>query len=66
MTEILGSIERLWRYPVKSMLGEQCDTLAINHRGVEGDRLFAIQNLQGKFGSGKNTRRFRHKESGKR
>jgi uncharacterized protein len=62
MSEILGSIKSLWRYPVKSMLGEQCDTLEINHRGVEGDRLFAIQNLQGKFGSGKNTRRFRHIE----
>jgi uncharacterized protein YcbX len=60
MTEILGSIKRLWRYPVKSMLGEQCSTLAINQRGVEGDRLFAIKNINGKLGSGKNTRRFRH------
>lgn len=59
MTEILGSVQSLWRYPVKSMVGEQCNSLAINHRGVEGDRLYAIQDTKGKFGSGKNTRRFR-------
>lgn len=58
MTEIL--VKSLWRYPVKSMQGEECSSLTIEHRGIQGDRLFAIRNLQGKFGSGKNTRRFRH------
>ena len=60
MSKILGSVQTLWRYPVKSMLGESCNSLAINRRGVVGDRLFAIRNRQGKFGSGKNTCRFRH------
>lgn len=55
-----GTVVRLWRYPVKSMLGEQCACFDINERGVEGDRLFAIRTVEGKFGSGKNTRRFRH------
>ena len=60
MSEMLGNVRALWRYPVKSMLGESCNSLAINRRGVVGDRLFAIRNTKGKFGSGKNTRRFRH------
>jgi uncharacterized protein YcbX len=58
-TNVLGIVARLWRYPVKSMLGEQCEHLDLNTRGVEGDRLFAIRDANGKFGSGKSTRRFR-------
>lgn len=52
-------IVELWRYPVKSMLGERCDGLHVEMRGVQGDRQFAIRDAQGKFGSGKHTRRFR-------
>ncbi len=55
----IGVVSNLWRYPVKSMLGEACDQLTIDTRGVVGDRLFAIRNCDGKFGSGKSTRRFR-------
>lgn len=50
---------RLWRYPVKSMLGEECGYLDVDERGVKGDRLFAVRDVDGKFGSGKTTRRFR-------
>ena len=57
--EALGTIDKLWRYPVKSLLGESCTELEIDRRGVIGDRWYAISNSQGKFGSGKNTRRFR-------
>lgn len=52
-------ISELWRYPVKSMLGEKCQNLELEARGVKGDRLYAIRDADGKFGSGKNTRRFR-------
>ncbi|PSB10758.1 MOSC domain-containing protein [Pleurocapsa sp. CCALA 161] len=55
---VAGKIKRLWRYPVKSLLGESCRELSVNKRGVIGDRWFAIENNRGKFGSGKNTRRF--------
>jgi len=55
-----GTVMRLWRYPVKSMLGEQQAYLEVNARGVEGDRQFAIRTAEGKFGSGKSTRRFRY------
>lgn len=55
---LIGKISQLWRYPVKSMLGEQCQALRVDMRGVEGDRLYAVRNSDGKFGSGKNTKRF--------
>lgn len=52
-------VAELWRYPVKSMLGERCESLCIEERGAQGDRLFAIRDPEGKLGSGKHTRRFR-------
>lgn len=52
-------VAELWRYPVKSMLGERCESVCIEPRGVQGDRLFATRDGQGKLGSGKHTRRFR-------
>jgi uncharacterized protein YcbX len=56
--QLIGVVKHLWRYPVKSMLGESCRNLLFDDRGVSGDRLFAVRNERGKFGSGKNTRRF--------
>ena len=56
---MVGTVSRLWRYPVKSMLGEECRELAVEARGVAGDRLYALRDAEGKLGSGKNTRRFR-------
>jgi len=56
---MIGVVERLWRHPVKSMRGESLDVLAVDDRGAVGDRLFAVRDEAGKFGSGKDTRRFR-------
>jgi len=56
--EVVGRVAELWRYPVKSMRGERCDSLALEERGVLGDRLHALRTAQGKLGSGKNTERF--------
>lgn len=56
----LGVVSGLWRYPVKSMLGEQCARIVLDARGVGGDRLFAVRDAEGKLGSGKTTRRFSH------
>jgi uncharacterized protein len=58
-SEASGRVIRLWRYPVKSMLGEECAYLDVDTRGAVGDRLFAVRDADGKFGSGKTTRRFR-------
>jgi uncharacterized protein len=55
----IGAVAKLWRYPVKSMLGEECGQLELEGRGFRGDRLFAVRDGEGKLGSGKNTRRFR-------
>ncbi|WP_204037573.1 MOSC N-terminal beta barrel domain-containing protein, partial [Actinoplanes utahensis] len=52
-------ITEIRRYPVKSMLGEQIPAAVLGARGLTGDRLWAVRDADGKFGSGKNTRRFR-------
>jgi uncharacterized protein YcbX len=38
----VGTVESLWRYPVKSMRGEELDELFAGYAGVYGDRLFAF------------------------
>jgi hypothetical protein len=40
----------LWRYPVKSLQGEQLDSVAITPGGLEGDRRFAIFDVETGFG----------------
>lgn len=55
----VGTIAALWRFPVKSMQGERLTQAPVDHRGVLGDRLYAVRDPDGKLGSGKNTRRFR-------
>ncbi|MEV4502525.1 MOSC domain-containing protein [Streptomyces klenkii] len=59
MTELIGTIEHIWRYPIKSTGGERLDRADAGPRGLEGDRLYAVRDAEGRFGSGKNTRRFR-------
>jgi uncharacterized protein len=59
---VLGSVQALYRYPVKSMLGESLQSVSFEPRGLSGDRLWAVEDDEGKFGSGKSTRRFRRME----
>ena len=40
---IIGKIESLWRYPVKSMRGEEVEQAYVGFAGVYGDRLFAFK-----------------------
>ena len=58
----LGVLATLHRYPVKSLLGERLSHAFIDDRGLQGDRLWSIRDSDGKFGSGKSTRRFRKME----
>ncbi len=44
----IGIVESLWRYPVKSMCGEQLDELFASYAGVYGDRLFAFESSAGR------------------
>ncbi len=41
---VIGKVESLWRYPVKSMRGEELEELFVGFSGVYGDRLFAFRN----------------------
>ncbi len=55
----VGSIVSLRRYPVKSMLGEELDSVEISERGLLGDRGYALLNLaNGKVISAKNPRKW--------
>jgi len=40
---VIGKVESLWRYPVKSMRGEELHEAFIGFAGVYGDRLFAFR-----------------------
>jgi len=44
----VGTVKALWRYPVKSMLGEQLNELHITSGGVTGDRAWALRDLENK------------------
>ena len=39
---LIGKVESLWRYPVKSMRGEELDEMFAGYAGVYGDRVFAF------------------------
>jgi len=52
----------LRRFPVKSMGGEALTTVRLDPRGLVGDRWFAVEDDEGRFASGKNTRRFRRRD----
>jgi uncharacterized protein len=43
-------IVELWRYPVKSLQGERLDAVALAADGLEGDRRFAIYDVESGFG----------------
>lgn len=52
-------ISSIWRYPVKSMGGEQIRSVQVSERGLEGDRAFALFDpATRKVGTAKSTRRF--------
>jgi uncharacterized protein YcbX len=54
MSEAVGTIGALWRFPVKSMLGEELDAADLNEGGIVGDRAYAIRDKEtGKVASAK-------------
>ena len=56
---VLGSVDALWRYPVKSMLGEELSGSDITERGLVGDRAYAlIDPSSGKVASAKVPRKW--------
>jgi uncharacterized protein len=56
---IVGSIVSLWRYPVKSMLGEEMNAAEVTKGGLLGDRAYAlVDTSDGKVASAKNPRKW--------
>jgi uncharacterized protein YcbX len=47
---IIGTVESLWRYPVKSMRGEEIHNAFMGFSGFYGDRCFAIKNSTARKG----------------
>jgi uncharacterized protein YcbX len=57
--EIVGSVAELWRFPVKSMKGEQVEDVQITATGFLGDRGYAlIESATGKVVSAKSVKLF--------
>ena len=46
----IGSIESIWRYPVKSMRGQEVREGFLSFEGLYGDRIFAFTNAAGPAG----------------
>jgi hypothetical protein len=54
-----GSVVALWRYPVKSMMGEELNAAELTERGLVGDRRFAVVDAStGKVAGAKNPRKW--------
>jgi uncharacterized protein YcbX len=55
----LGSVVSLWRYPVKSMMGEELNASGVTQRGLLGDRAYAVvDSSTEKIASAKNPRKW--------
>ena len=55
----VGTVASLWRYPVKSMIGEELGVSDVTERGMLGDRVYAlVDKVTGKVASAKNPRRW--------
>ena len=55
----VGSIVSLWRYPAKSMMGEELNASEVTKGGLLGDRAYAlIDGADGKIASAKNPRKW--------
>jgi uncharacterized protein YcbX len=51
----IGKVVSMWRYPVKSMLGEELNSSYITEHGLIGDRVYALIDKEtGKTVSAKN------------
>ena len=54
-----GLVVALWRYPVKSMMGEELNSSEVTDHGLLGDRQFAVvDRATGKVGGAKNPRKW--------
>ncbi len=55
----IGTVVALWRYPVKSMMGEELNATDVTERGLLGDRAYALVDSEtGKVASAKFPRKW--------
>ena len=56
---LIGTVAALWRYPVKSMQGEQLEVTEVTALGTVGDRAYAVVDVAtGKIASAKHPRKW--------
>jgi uncharacterized protein YcbX len=56
---LVGVVEELWRYPVKSMIGERLTATEVTQSGLLGDRAYALRDISdGKIATAKNPRKW--------
>ena len=54
-----GAVASLWRYPVKSMIGEELSTVRLSDYGLVGDRAWGLRDsTDGKIATAKNPRKW--------
>jgi len=57
--DVVATVVALWRYPVKSMMGEQLNAGELTDRGLLGDRAYALVDREtGKVASAKFPRKW--------
>ncbi|MGH0035410.1 MAG: MOSC domain-containing protein [Myxococcota bacterium] len=57
MSETVGRIQSIWRFPIKSFQGESIAATSLSAAGIHGDRVLALRNREtGKIVSGKHAR----------
>ena len=58
-SQLIGSVVCLWRYPVKSMMGEELNATEVTKFGLLGDRAYAVFDVEtGKVASAKNPKKW--------
>src|SRR5882724_6076326 len=61
MSSAMQSVVSLWRYTVKSMMGEELNAAEVTERGLLGDRAYAlVDGSDGKAATAKNPRKWPH------
>jgi len=59
VSTLIGEVEELWRYPVKSMVGEQLTATEVTESGLVGDRAYALRDTSdGKIATAKSPRKW--------
>lgn len=58
-TTDVGAVASIWRYPVKSMIGEELSDARVSQIGLTGDRVYAlVDRADGKIATAKNPRKW--------